>query len=332
MQLLDAFRKSPIFRNVAIRVICECLHHIMVRASLLYSYRCLAIPLNDNGNPAPFFLFCLQKDDNMEKFTASQMSLEDIQSFKKKFNDTERLYHYTSFDNAMAIIATGKLRFSQLCSLNDINEAYRPEYIGIDRTASISDFDKSFSILDKGVITKVIQKFQQISLSRDTDDNYGFAISPMWGHYAQKGTGICLVFDKNKLIKNLNPDDYGIVQYRKEMDGSIIIPLDSTEDCTGYINSHKREIFFTKTSDWSYEQEFRIVNMIKRKTNRYLDIKDAIIAVIINTNREDENILSAKCSLLNALLDSKVGICNYSSFLGTKSLSCLGETIWNNGI
>ena len=264
----------------------------------------------------------------MEKFTASQMSLEEIQSFKKKFNDVERLYHYTSFDNAMAIIGTGKLRFSQLCSLNDINEAYRPEYIGIDRTASISDFDKSFSILDKGVITKAIQKFQQISLSIDADDNCGFTISPMWGHYAQKGTGICLVFDKNKLIRNLNSDDYGIVQYRKEMDGSIIIPLDSTEDCTGYINSHKREIFFTKTSDWSYEQEFRIVNMIKRKTNRYLDIKDAIIAVIINTNREDENILSAKCSLLNALLDSKVGICNYSSFLGTKSLSCLGETIW----
>lgn len=282
----------------------------------------------DNSEPAPFFLLCLLKENNMAKFTVSQMNLEEIQSFKKKFNDTERLYHYTSFDNAITIIATGKLRFSQLCSLNDINEAYRPEYIDIYRTASLSDFDKGFSILDKGVITKAIQKFQQISLSIDTDDNYGFAISPMWGHYAQKGTGICLAFDKNKLIRNLNPDDYGIVQYKKERDGSIIIPLENTEDCTGYINSHKREIFFTKTSDWSYEKEFRIVMMNKRKTNRYLDIKDSIIAVIINTNREDENILSAKYSSLNALLDSKVGICNYSSFLGTKSLSCLGETIW----
>lgn len=284
------------------------------------------------GNPAPFFLFCLQKENNMAKFTVSQMNLGEIQSFKKKFNDTERLYHYTSFDNAMAIIATGKLRFSQLCNLNDINEAYRPEYIGIDKTASISDFDKGFSTLDKGVITKAIQKFQQISLSMDSDDNYGFAISPMWGHYAQKGTGICIVFDKNKLIRKLNPDDYGIVQYKKERDGSIIIPLENTEDCTGYINSHKREIFFTKTSDWSYEQEFRIVKMSKRKTNRYLDIKDAIIAVIINTNREGENILSAKCSSLKALLDSKVGICNYGTFLGNKSLSCKGETIWSNGI
>ena len=268
----------------------------------------------------------------MAKFTVSQMNLDEIQSFKKQFNDTERLYHYTSFDNAMAIIATGKLRFSQLCNLNDINEAYRPEYIGIDKTASISDFDKGFSTLDKGVITKAIQKFQQISLSMDSDDNYGFAISPMWGHYAQKGTGICIVFDKNKLIRKLNPDDYGIVQYKKERDGSIIIPLENTEDCTGYINSHKREIFFTKTSDWSYEQEFRIVKMSKRKTNRYLDIKDAIIAVIINTNREGENILSAKCSSLKALLDSKVGICNYGTFLGNKSLSCKGETIWSNGI
>lgn len=311
----------------------ECLHHINGAGFLIVWLQVFGDTFRThNKEPAPFFLHCLQKDDNMGKFTARQMSLEEIQSFKKKFNEVKRLYHYTSFDNALAIIATGKLRFSQLYSLNDINETYRPEYIGIDRAASISDLDKCFSLLDKGVITKAIQKFQQISLSIDTDDNHGFAISPMWGHYAQKGTGICLVFDKNKLIRNLNPDDYGIVQYKKERDGSIIIPFENTEDCTGYINSHKREIFFTKTSDWSYEQEFRIVKMNKRKTNRYLDIKDSIIAVIINTNREDENILSAKYSSLNRLLDSKVGICNYSSFLGTKSLSCQGETIWNNGI
>lgn len=267
----------------------------------------------------------------MSKSNLLQITSKQNESFKERFNNTEKLYHYTSFDNAMSIIATGKLRFSQLCNLNDINEAYRPEFIGFDRTASIPDFNKSFSSLDKGVITKAIQKFQQISLSMDTDDNCGFTISPMWGHYAQKGTGICLVFDKNKLISNLNTDDYGIVQYRTEIDGSIIIPFNNIGDCAGYINSHKKEIFFTKTSDWSYEQEFRIVKMSKRKTNRYLNIKNAIIAVIINTSGEDENILSAKYRSLNALLDSKVGICNYSTFLRTKILSCRDETIWTNG-
>lgn len=289
----------------------------------------------DNKEPAPFFLRCLQKEDNMKKFTVSQMNPDKIQSFKKKFNDAEKLYHYTSFDNAMAIIATGKLRFSQLCNLNDVNEACRSEYIDIDRATSLSDVKEGFSLLDKGVITKAIQKFQQISLSIDDKDNNirGFAISPMWGHYAQKGTGICIVFDKEKLTSRLNSDDYGIILYGKDVDGSVIIPSNNMGDCLGFITNHKKEIFFTKTSDWSYEQEFRIVKMSKRKTNRYLSVKNAIIAVIINTSEENKNIIEAKRKALNSLLDSnKVVICNYGTFLGTKSLSCHGETIWSDGI
>lgn len=302
----------------------------MVRASLLFSYRCLAIPLNDNKNPAPFFLLCLPKRKNMSKSNLLQISSKQIESFKERFNNTEKLYHYTSFENALKILATGKFRFSQLSNLNDINEACRAEYINMDSHFSSSNIERSYSFLEKGVITKALQKFRQISLSMDIDNKPGFAISPMWGHYARKGTGVCLAFDKNKLISKLKPNEYGPVRYGEGVDGSIIIPVNNIDDCVNYINTNKQEIFFKKSLDWSYEQEFRIVRLSKRKTDEYLDIKGALLAIIIydfQTDKYENSIRMAQSALLNVLSDNKVYVCNYGSFYGDYSLSCHGKTI-----
>ena len=308
----------------------------MVRASLLYSYRCLAIPLNDNKNPAPFFLLCLQKEKNMSKSNLLQITSKQNESFKERFNNTEKLYHYTSFDNALKILATGRLKFSQLSNLNDVNEACRPEYIDVTNSQiRTSDLERSYPYLEKGVITKALQKFRQISLSMDIDNKPGFAISPMWGHYAQKGTGVCLAFDKNKLISKLKPDEYGPVGYGEEVDGSITIPVNNIDDCVNYMNTHRQDVFFKKSLDWSYEQEFRIVKLSKRKIDEYLDIKGALLAIIVydfQTDKYENSIRMAQSALLNLLSDNKVYVCNYGSFYGDYSLSCRDETIWTNGL
>ena len=47
-------------------------------------------------------------------------------AFQKTFAETEKLYHYTSFESAIKILASHRLRYSQLKGLNDINESYRP--------------------------------------------------------------------------------------------------------------------------------------------------------------------------------------------------------------
>lgn len=123
------------------------------------------------------------------------------------FIETEKLYHYTSFENALKIIAAGKLRYSRLNGLNDINEAYRVECVDTCGQVSSSDYDQDFACISKGVISRALRNFRQISLSMDKEEKPGFAILPMWGHYAQKGKGVCLVFDKKKLLSKLLPGD-----------------------------------------------------------------------------------------------------------------------------
>lgn len=304
----------------------------MVRASLLYGYRCLAIPSGQTIENLHLSFCPVCKKNHMCKITPNLISQEQIESLKARFNSTEKLYHYTSFENALKILVTRKLKFSKLNNLNDINEAYRTEYIDVsDSQILSSDLERSDSYLENGVITKALQKFRQISLSMDEVNKPGFAISSMWGHYAQKGTGVCLVFDKNKLISKLKPDEYGTVRYKEGVDGSIKIPIDKIADCVNFIDTRRQEFFFTKLPDWSCEQEFRIVKLFKRNTDACLNIKEALMAIIVydfQTDKYENSIRKAKSSLLQTLSENKVCVCNYGSFLGDYSLYCQGGAIW----
>lgn len=269
----------------------------------------------------------------MNAISSNVITPEQIEFFNEKFNNTEKLYHYTSFENALKILAKGKLRFSHLSNLNDVNEACRTEYLDVDRQISSSDIEHSYSILGKGIITKALQKFRQISLSMDNGDKPGFAISPMWGHYAQKGRGVCLSFDKDKLIGKLKPNEYEAVIYEEGVDDSITIPLSKVDDCVNYMDSYRKEIFFKKSLDWSYEQEFRIVKLCRRNEDKYLDIRGTLLAIIVydfQTDKYEDSIRKAQSSILSMLSKNKVFVCNYGSFLGDYNLSCRETTIWSD--
>ena len=110
---------------------------------------------------------------------------------KDEFNKLEKLYHYTSFDSCIKILLSNTLLLGKLCDLNDINELYRPLF---SKTLEGTDFD---------YVRKELGKYQQLSLTQDDKsiDRLGFDIPAMWGHYADKGRGVCLVFNKAKLLK-----------------------------------------------------------------------------------------------------------------------------------
>ena len=50
-----------------------------------------------------------------------------------------------------------------------------------------------------------LKEIKQLSFSIDYKRTQGFDIPAMWGHYANKGQGICLVFDKS-IIDSLTKD------------------------------------------------------------------------------------------------------------------------------
>ena len=179
-----------------------------------------------------------------------------MKDFAKEFDTADRLYHYTTFETACKILASKKLLFGKICDVNDINESYRSFYYHSDMSEEqISKFEEEWV------------KYQQISFTEDKNNNVGFYIPAMWGHYAAKGHGVCLALNKAPVIQRCkdNGYKYSKITYSKSHTSDVCIN-DTDEPQTVFFNK-KKEIFFEKTQDWSYEQEFRIVGYGNEKND-----------------------------------------------------------------
>ncbi|MCM1067799.1 MAG: DUF2971 domain-containing protein [Muribaculaceae bacterium] len=182
------------------------------------------------------------------------------------------LYHYTSMYNAFQIINMGKLRFSRPADSNDINERVRDIYVDFKDDASEEDLDRAYQ-----EAVEKIHKYVQLSFT-EKGKREGYAIPAMWGHYADRGRGVCFVFDKSALLRKLPTGaHYAPVEYKgvygEGYTSSVI--FDGNEDLL--------KLFFTKSDDWSYEQEFRVIYECRNPNiPKYVSIKEALIAVIIH--------------------------------------------------
>ena len=219
----------------------------------------------------------------------------------KEFIQTYKLYHYTTFDSALKILLTKTLRFGKLANMNDIYEQYRQFGYSVIGT---QDLDTIFH--------NEIAKYKQISLTQDSknkEGRLGFDIPAMWGHYAEKGRGVCIVLDANILFNRLEKTcSHGTITYNRTHDDVAIDDNIATiEDVLQYIINNKKRIFFEKSEDWSYEQEYRIVSSVMD----VLDISDCIMCVIIrDENWEDYNLRRGLLEKINS------DVYLYSNFLG----------------
>lgn len=191
---------------------------------------------------------------------------------KDVFKQTVKLYHYTKFENAIKILESKSLLFSELKRMNDINESLRPIMYFADLDASRDNVQE---IVKK--LHDELYKYRQLSFTKDDekDEKAGYSISAMWGHYAEKGYGVCLVFDKQKLISEL-PDNcfHNAIKYDSDYCGELKF---YESDIGRYFNANMGNVFFTKTDDWKYEQEYRIIS----KTSPKISIENSLMAIIM---------------------------------------------------
>lgn len=186
----------------------------------------------------------------------------------KDFREIDKLYHYTRLDSAIRIILTNHLKFGRLGDMNDVNEAYKR--ISYEYWSDVQTKDVQYEL----------KQYRQISLTMDSSTYQGFDISAMWGHYAEKGKGVCLVFDKQKLLKCLSSDMHSCkVNYKRKFKGYVHI---NSENIGKSLERKRKGFFFTKSSDWKYEQEYRIITKIDSGSDDlFLDFKDSLIAVVL---------------------------------------------------
>lgn len=198
-----------------------------------------------------------------------------------EFCRMDKLYHYTSMAKAISILATNKLFMSNLRAMNDVNESYRPlaSYFDESENANSDEYYKKAET--------ELQKYRQTSL---TTDNAlpGFAIPSMWGLYAEKGNGVCIVFNRKALVERL-PASQGYywanVSYIEEYNNDIIVRGNPEK----YFKTNISNIFFKKSNDWKHEQEFRIIRRCENSSPAFIDITGCVIAVLMCYAEGDNN-------------------------------------------
>jgi len=112
-------------------------------------------------------------------FPGRELTLEEKQEY---------LYHYTTLESFLKIWVTKTLLFSNASNMNDILESHKSLWI----KAMSKDIFQRYS--------EIVYSYKQISLTMDYDSYLmGCMSRMMWGHYGQKGDGVCIELDKSKL-------------------------------------------------------------------------------------------------------------------------------------
>lgn len=175
-----------------------------------------------------------------------------------------KLYHYTSFNTFIKIWHTKSLLFQPFYNVNDRLE--RSKFV------KIPDFSSQSADKLRELDEQLVQ-YRQISLVVDYNKRIkGFMSSMMWGHYGDKGNGVCIELDYDKL----NLLDQTIIKNKVDYSIEIKAPtLKKEDDILNFIDTHIDYFFFQKTKEWEGENEYRLVSRIQTE----LDISNAISAV-----------------------------------------------------
>jgi len=209
-------------------------------------------------------------------------------SIKEQFEQTEKLYHFTKFDTALKIIESNRLRFGRLDNMNDIHENDKMEFVDANNHI-INEFPSE--VLN--ALHDEIYKYRQISLTaeRDPGDKLGFNLHQMWGLYADKGEGACLVFDKKELTKGLDDGiDKERVSYDDTIESFFISFSNDPHKVSDEVRNHINDIFYHKRKEWEHEQEFRLLKRCPVATREeYLWYGKALKYVILSSTLRNKD-------------------------------------------
>lgn len=129
----------------------------------------------------------------------------------------------------------------------------------------------------------------------------GWARSRMWAQYADSHKGVCLIFDKENLVKSFKNAFDSCDSYCKEVTyTNNLYPLQESlaQNCMSLLTSEKIDFLFQKCQDFRDEQEFRLLLVDKSLKSPdelvSFSISDSLCGVIPGVRFPKENVLSLK--------------------------------------
>jgi hypothetical protein len=216
----------------------------------------------------------------------------------------EWLCHYTTAEAAFgAILPTRRLRMSPYSRMRDPleNKDLNITFGGWQREGQ--NVDDLFSRVLRGV-KHIRDGMRILSMTIDAPEwgvpfGCAWARPRMWEQYASNHRGVCLVFRRDQLerelgaeLQKLAPYYAGPVGYTPDgFSGSNARDLDAADftdpsrvpgDAAEYIERHHQDFFFLKTADWATEFEFRFALLGPGEDEHvFLDFGGALAAAIV---------------------------------------------------
>lgn len=194
-----------------------------------------------------------------------------------------KLYHYTSFESFVKIWLSQKILLGSIENVNDFMEYKHTVEVNNPCCLPLTE-----------AFNDVRMSFRQLSFTLDDDQMEGFKNPMMWGQYANKGRGVCMEFDFNKLYLNYKDKSEvfdGFVCYKDKLPK--LPPINgiiTRNDIRRYILRNKEPIMFTKFTVWDAENEYRIVS----DNISEIEIGNTISAVYLTSCLSDECVFVEK--------------------------------------
>lgn len=218
------------------------------------------------------------------------------------------LYHYTSTDTAKLILTSGRLLLSSVSRTNDPRERRRLEFGLAVYSGQPPPANQELDEIPAWFASEIGRCARIACFTTDAQTlsgNYmadiylrGFSRSRMWAQYARGHAGVCLMFERHRLLDaataHLSVDltFAGTVRYadhnphdrsgRAEywIDFADLKTLGRDACFERHLKRHHRALFFEKLRDWRDESEFRILSVSRSQSDLYLPIEGCIAGVM----------------------------------------------------
>jgi hypothetical protein len=227
------------------------------------------------------------------------------------------LYHYTKATTARdCIFKNRQLRIGSYANTNDPKESRAWEFdLGTNENRDLGKY--KISDMSIWLSAELKQRTNLVCFSRDTATltgdhlkdifNRGFSKPRMWAQYADRHTGVCIVFDWIKLTRLIQSQFGsahlvlgGPVSY---IDHRVVGNLDSREyminvdalEILGraayvqaHLRAHHKSLFFEKMTDWGDEVEWRWVVFSDHQADIYLNLGDSVAGLMFGENTDEK--------------------------------------------
>jgi len=222
------------------------------------------------------------------------------------FNQDKYVAHYTSINATLSILEDREIKLSHKSNTNDLYESNENWFFNEAYAGDMTN-DEMFECMNikeriENKLNKHIQLFSTIGYQ---DKRTLYNRPRAWAQYGDNHRGVCLIFNKKKLVEKFNNDNiikslYGKITYIDWIDiiqaqGCYQAPnniqkltklLNTPELLFEEVNKNDslKKRLFRKDIDWENENEYRFLAFSKKIDNICIDYKDALEAIVLGSN------------------------------------------------